>query len=229
MQTEAGKVGHRKLKGNHMLQHFAPARNHVFVNQKSDLDALEEQIRANVPAELLARPQWVSWKLVPDPAGKKPRKIPYNARNRKADPTNRAEWQTFDAAIGTAKRFLHRGVGYVFSSDDPYAGIDLDDCILGGQMAVQALERISRLHTYAEYSHSGTGVHCIALGKLPDHGRKKGNVEMYDDARFFVVTGQHVAGTPRSIKNAQEALDKLHLEVFGPAPTERPPAPVTPV
>lgn len=192
------------------------------------IDELEERIRANVPPELLDRPQWLSWKPEVDPRTGKVKKVPYNAIGRKADHTDQAQWQTFDNATATAKRFGHRGVGYVFSIDDPYAGTDLDHCIVGGQLAAQASERMSLLNTYSEYSHSETGVHCIALGKLPPHGRKKNNVEMYDSGRFFVVTGDHIQGTPRTINDAQEALSELHMEVFGPAPDSQPAAPAMP-
>jgi primase-polymerase (primpol)-like protein len=35
---------------------------------------------------------------------------------------------------------------------------------------------------------------------LPPIGRKSEGLEMYCDKRFFVVTGRHVAGTPKGIK-----------------------------
>jgi len=73
----------------------------------------------NIPDELKARPQWVTHK----------KKIPFNPRTGKAaDTTDPATWGTFDEAYQAAQRRHHAGIGYVFSPDDPYVGIDLDDC-----------------------------------------------------------------------------------------------------
>ena len=45
------------------------------------------------------------------------------------------------------------------------------------------------MRSYAEYSQSGTGIHIIARGELPGGRRRKGDVEMYQNGRFFVMTG----------------------------------------
>ncbi|MBX5493379.1 MAG: hypothetical protein IRZ14_19685, partial [Chloroflexi bacterium] len=45
--------------------------------------------------------------------------------------------------------------------------------------------------------------------KLPD-----GAVEMYHAGRFFTVTGQHLAGTPSTINERQDALDALYQQLF---------------
>jgi putative DNA primase/helicase len=47
---------------------------------------------------------------------------------------------------------------------------------------------------------------------------------MYDERRFFPVTGWHVAGTPREIHERTAALAALHASLFGGS-TEPPPAP----
>jgi len=82
-----------------------------------------------IPSEIKKLRQWVVWKLEPDENGN-PTKIPYNPGNPefKASTTNAKTWGTFSQAVTTAKTDCFQGIGFVFSKDDPYAGIDLDKC-----------------------------------------------------------------------------------------------------
>jgi primase-polymerase (primpol)-like protein len=85
------------------------------------------------------------------------------------------------------------GIGFVFSSADPFVGIDLDDCRNPetGEIAAWAQKIISRVQEgYIEISPSGTGVHIIVEGSVRDGGMRKGKVEMYGRGRFFTVTGR---------------------------------------
>src|SRR5262249_34323622 len=101
----------------------------------------------NVPIQLRDRPQWVVWRY--EKRGGKPTKVPYNAArpNELASTGDSSTWATFDQAVsasGTAD-----GIGYVFSEDDPYCGIDLDACIdRDGEMHPAALEIVERLDSY---------------------------------------------------------------------------------
>jgi len=70
------------------------------------------------------------------------------------------------------------------------------------------------LGSYAELSQSGTGAHVLIKGRIPGERRRKGNIEMYSKERFFVVTGQHIEGTPHEIKENQEAINKLYKKHF---------------
>ena len=47
------------------------------------------------------------------------------------------------------------------------------------------------------------------------YGRKRGNVEMYDEARFFTVTGRPLDGTSPTLEERQAELKALHAEIFG--------------
>ena len=90
---------------------------------------------------------------------------------------------------------------------------------------------MARLDSYTEASQSGAGVHIIARGVIPsDKGRRdaKQGVEMYSTARFFVMTGQHLDGTPATIERRQSAVSGLFQEIFGERKQETKPAP-TPV
>lgn len=82
-------------------------------------------------------------------------------------------------------------MGFVFSSADPYTGIDLDNCVdEDGEIAAWALEIVRYFDSYTELSATGTGLHIIVRGDVPN--RRKGNVEGYSSKRFFTVTGHVV-------------------------------------
>ena len=142
----------------------------------------------NIPEELKARPQWVVWKAV----GDKPDKVPYSAgTERKASSTDLLTWATFQEALEAYENGGYAGLGFVFSSADPYTGIDLDNCVdENGEIAAWALEIAGYFDSYTELSATGTGLHIIVRGDGPN--RRKGDIEVYTSKRFFTVTGHIV-------------------------------------
>ena len=142
----------------------------------------------NIPKELKARPQWVVWKAL----GDKPDKIPYSARSgRKASSTDLMTWSTFPEALEAYEHGEYAGLGFMFSSADPYTGIDLDGCVdENGEIALWALEITRYLDSYTELSATGTGLHIIVRGEVPN--RRKGDTEVYSSKRFFTITGHVV-------------------------------------
>jgi primase-polymerase (primpol)-like protein len=142
----------------------------------------------SIPEELRARPQWVVWKAV----GDKPDKVPYSARTgRKASSTDLLTWCTFQEALKAYENGEYAGLGFVFSSADPFTGIDLDNCVdENGEIALWALEIVRYFDSYTERSATGTGLHIIVRGDVPN--RRKDEVEVYSSKRFFTVTGHVV-------------------------------------
>jgi putative DNA primase/helicase len=142
----------------------------------------------SIPEELRARPQWVVWKAV----GEKPDKVPYSARTgRTASSTDLLTWGTFQEALEAYENGEYAGLGFVFSSADPYTGIDLDDCVGGdGEIAAWALKIARYFDSYTELSATGSGLHIIVRGEVPN--RRKDEVEVYSSKRFFTVTGHAV-------------------------------------
>src|SRR5215208_6902487 len=142
----------------------------------------------NIPQELSVRPQWVVWKAL----GEKPDKIPYSARtSRKASSTELMTWSTFPEALEACEGGEYAGLGFVFSSADPYTGIDLDGCVdENGEIALWALEIARYFDSYTELSATGSGLHIIVRGDVPN--RRKGDVEVYRSKRFFTVPGHVV-------------------------------------
>ena len=184
---------------------------------------------ANIPDELKARPQWVVWRKVERDG--KATKVPFTAdfTGRHASTTDPDTWSTFDAAVGASHRF--DGIGYVFSEDDPYTGIDWDCCLDGGEVLEWAAEKIAAFcPSYAEISPSGKGVKAIVRAKLPGAGTRRngfggdkaGAVEMYDRGRYFTITGDRWSDSECEVIDRQAAVDQLYREIH--AAKEKPEA-----
>lgn len=170
-----------------------------------------------VPDRLLARDQWICWRE--EDRNGKTTKVPVDpSTGGFASATDESTWASFDAAIKHATAGEAAGVGYVFDADGPFVGVDLDDCRdpETGRPSSRAKSVVNQLESYTEVSPSGTGYHVLVEGSLPDGRNRKGGVEMYDDARFFTVTGDHVSGTPPEIYPHQDALAAVHQEYVQP-------------
>jgi putative DNA primase/helicase len=155
---------------------------------KADLKGINELLE-NIPEEMRQRPQWLVWKL--EERDGKLMKVPYIAGGvGKADTTDLMTWRTFEEAVQALETGRYNGIGFVFSSGDPYAGIDLDKCrdARTGELEEWAEKIVEAFGGYAEVSQSGTGVHIILKGKAPN--KKRGKVEAYSSERYFAMTGQ---------------------------------------
>ena len=155
------------------------------------------------PDELRARPQWVTW-IDGTKALCNPR------TGTISDATDPANWATYDEALTAARKYRHAGIGFAFSPDDPFTGIDLDDCIDdAGELAPWAREIVDTMQTYTEVSPSGTGVKLWVIGEVPTSVKTK-QIEIYSRARYFTVTGQQLPGTPGTIRNVNGDLTALY-------------------
>jgi putative DNA primase/helicase len=171
---------------------------------------------ANFPAELCALDQWLGYRIA-ERKGKLT-KVPYSPNgDYEASSTDPKTWGPFETACAAVERFGYDGKGFVFSEVDPYAGIDFDNCVVDEVIDPTVLAWVHRFGSYAEISVSGTGVHVIIRGVMPEgKGRKstKRGIEMYDRGRYFTVSDRHIEGTPTTVNDGQEALDALYAELF---------------
>lgn len=175
----------------------------------------------NIPGELKQLDQWVLWREEKrSPGDDKPTKVLYRINSARAKSNDRQTWSSFDL---TWAAYLRRqdhwsGIGFVFSPEDPYCGIDLDGCRHPetGQIAAWACRVLDLVDSYAEISPSGTGVKIISRGRMEDGWRhkiildgemmlseKQPAIEVYDRGRFFTVTGQF-AGSWAAIAQVPE-------------------------
>lgn len=181
--------------------------------------------QSSVPLELTALRQWVCWKLEDAKSGSgKKTKIPYCVETGSlASSTDPATWTTYGRAVDASRGY--DGVGFVFSVDDPYCGIDLDNSI---EMAGDLYRILSwanpyylELASYSEISPSGHGLKIWVKAKFPGAtGRKRnkagpngGAVEIYDHFRYFTVTGERF-GAYTTIENRQGVVDAMYAALF---------------
>ncbi len=176
-------------------------------------------LHENVPAELKVLDQWVCWRREQDT---KMLKVAGTLRNAKS--TDPETWRSFCECLAAheARPGRYAGLGFVFTKDDPYVGVDLDDVRdpKTGVLTPRAAEIVARLASYAEVSPSGAGVKLWIRAALSRAWKKPG-VEVYPHARWFAVTGWILSGSPPTIESLQEELEEIIREEF-PEPQESP-------
>jgi len=166
------------------------------------------------PGELRTIDQFVCWQE--EDRDGDVTKVPYSVHGGRASSTNPKTWAPFEAAIAYAEERSMSGVGFVFTEDDPFAGIDIDKCRNSetGSVAPWAQKIVDALDSYTEVSPSGTGLHIFVKATLPGQNNRKGPVEMYESGRYFTLTGKHLDGTPTEIHERQDVLERLYRHVF---------------
>ena len=162
-----------------------------------------------IPIELHELDQWVVWKNVK--RGEQDTKVPFAYNGKSAKSNDRSTWCSFERAAARSGKY--DGIGFVFSSTDPFCGIDLDGCIDPKTQTIQqwAREILMLFGSYAEVSPSGTGIKIWCKAKSPFPSGKKTAideepccdkqpaVEIYDQLRYFTVTGERVEGFDKII------------------------------
>ena len=163
-----------------------------------------------IPEELRKLDKWVCWRI--EDRGGKPTKVPINPlTGNRAMSNNPVTWGTFYDAIECLDKGTGlKGIGFMFNGG--IVGVDLDHCRNPETGAVEdfAKDIISTLDSYTEISQSGNGIHILCYGKLPEGKRRKGNVEMYEAGRFFVMTGNTVDDAHTDIEDRTEELAAVH-------------------
>lgn len=194
------------------------------MNQYPILSPVVEQI----PVELRQSPQWVNWRADWQPDKGKYNKPPIDSKTLDlASSTDAATWADFETAVSTYQQHRSQlaGVGFVVTDADDYVGVDLDGCVEvapDGSLLIspEAQRQIDRFKSYTEYSPSSRGIRIFVKGHLPPGGRKKGKIEVYENARFLTVTGRSVTTPPSPVSERQREIEQFHAEVFAKA--ERP-------
>jgi putative DNA primase/helicase len=178
-----------------------------------------------IPDKMKGYTQWVVWRLEDKQGEKKSTKIPYNPQviTEKASSIDNKTWGTFDKAVEIYKTGLFSGVGFVFTNDDPFIGIDFDHCIIDGKINNCAFLNTRLFGSYTEISQSGTGLHVIGEGYNPDKtntGHKKGDLEFYTNGRYFALTGNVWKKYNDITTIPQTILQPFYKKYFGELPTQ---------
>jgi primase-polymerase (primpol)-like protein len=176
---------------------------------------------ATVPAVLRDVDQWVCWRTR-DRGDEKPTKVPIDpATGSFASTTDADTWASYETAHTAARQRGAAGLGFVFTADDAFVGVDLDHCRdpESGRFEPWAAEVIGQLDSYTEVSPSGTGCHVLCRGTMPTGRNRSGDVEMYTESRFFTVTGDHVAGTPLTVNHRTAVIGAVATEYLAASET----------
>jgi putative DNA primase/helicase len=148
----------------------------------------------DIPNELKERNQWVVWKLETRTIGgsSKEIKVPYNPKTGYMAKTNKPEsWGSFNRAMTALEDGDYKGLGFVFTADDSFIGVDFDDAIVDGELEASAQKWVDHFDSYTEVSFSRTGLHILIKSddKLGSGRNNHAGVEVYDRGRYFSITG----------------------------------------
>lgn len=182
-----------------------------------------------IPWQLRERNHWVLWKYIT--RNGEQTKVPFSPDGTPAKANDSATWSTFDECIASCPGY--EGLGFEFSSTDPFVGIDLDGCRDKdtGEIEPWAKDLVKRADSYSEVSPSQTGVKVFVRGEWPHGGRKTllesggqsgdkaPGIEVYSERRYFAVTGKRLGGVSPNIEDRQEFLVSIYEEYFKPEAT----------
>ena len=144
--------------------------------------------------------QYIIYRAVPKAAGKTD-KLPLDWRTGQvANAHDPSIWMDEKFAHSTAMLWgSDYGVGFVFTPNDPYWFLDIDNCVMpDGTWSPIALQLCQMLAgCYMEVSRSGRGIHIFGSGKPPLHGCRNDamGLEFYDQGRFVALTGINAQGS----------------------------------
>jgi putative DNA primase/helicase len=101
----------------------------------------------------------INWKL------SKSKKVPVDPNGRILRKLNTNPIAVdFVTAVRAVERGKASGIGLTIVGND-YIALDLDDCIVDGEIAPWAQDILVECDSYAEFSPSGTGIHILMKGK----------------------------------------------------------------
>jgi putative DNA primase/helicase len=181
-----------------------------------------------IPDELKQLRQWVCWRE--EERDGKTTKVPINARSlsgAKASSTDQSTWSSFAKAVKSAADRGYDGIGFVFTKDDPYIGIDLD-ADYQETFDQHPIDVVEAMGTYAEFSPSGVGIHIIGRGHTPDgKGHHPKGIGIFAHSRFFTMTGKPFSNTMyHDIVHIQGHIDH-YWDTWFPTRTVATPPPVS--
>jgi putative DNA primase/helicase len=179
---------------------------------------LKERFASGMLEELQPLKQWVVWNGELEEGKRK--KVPYNPnyRNARASVKIPKSWGTLEQSLQALESGNFSGIGFMITP--PLVFADLDHSYDRTTKTItdpQAQEIVQSLNSYTEAS-PGNGLHILAYGNLPGRNIHTA-IEMYGQDRFTTITTNHLAGTPPTIEQRQDAIASLYHR-FAPQVTE---------
>jgi hypothetical protein len=157
----------------------------------------------------------VNWTYFPSKNGGKPRKVPVGAGGFPIDAHDEKNWITFEAASNNTGL----NVAAVFSINDPYFFLDIDDCLTPANTWHDSAVELLGLFPFAavEVSTSGKGLHVVGkcdkslLAGRANRFKFKGVAcEFYIDKRTMAY-GHGFTGTVNGPDFTQVLLDVVPI------------------
>lgn len=198
----------------------------VCVSSSTDDDADQN---GSTSFEIVEPPAFLGEKRIWSVGRVKPRgngkydKIPFIAEKKfcsqKAKSNDPSTWRTYEEAKALFKESQSWKMPFdilMLMCDGTFTLTERDDCVdkETGLFDEKALDLISRIDSYTEFSWSGGGLHIFTQGGIP-HGHKSADVEMYSDARPIAWMGKHLVGTPHDVLDRQDKVMVIYEEHFG--------------
>jgi predicted P-loop ATPase len=151
---------------------------------------------SSIPSYLKSIPQWCVWRAD---------KVPKDLDGNPLKSTEPHTWCSFAGALEAYTTDGWDGIGFCLTGSG-ITGIDLDDCFSpDGRLKAWGKKVVDFFEShYKERSPSGTGLHILVREPKPSHitqckraltnadGTKIGEIEVYDTARYFTVTGVRI-------------------------------------
>lgn len=174
-------------------------------------------------AAMRAYRQFVVYLLVARPDGKTDKFTIHPSTGRVHDAHDPAIWLDAQTAAAYAQIMGPQyGVGFVFTSNDPFFFVDIDgalsDAGVWSDMAGWLLGKFRG--ACIEVSQSGRGLHIFGTGAAGPHRKKNTpyGLEYYTELRFAALTGNQVSGDAGTDHTA--ALAEITETLFKPVPNE---------
>ena len=165
----------------------------------------------NIPPEIVELTQWCVWAW--EKRDGKLTKPPHNPMTgglaKSNDP---GTWVDFKTAYEAYKFGDWDGIGFFLTS--PYLGLDYDDSIVPetGDPHTWALNYLKSINSYSEISPSGTGIKTLVKARLPGKAHHDDKVGIFDNTRFFCITGDTLPGVSQKIEERQQEINSLCRE-----------------
>ena len=166
------------------------------VEANTSFDEKEKALRAAVPDEMKARPNWVVVKTWWNAEKGKYNKRPVNCNSDKgeyAESDNPETWTTFDNALKYLKEKGGTTIAYALDGKDKIACLDFDECYDENRLPNETVKEVLSKcgATYTEHSLSGEGFHILGKTNGMDLRTfsKDGSLEFYQKDHFISLTG----------------------------------------
>ncbi|NHZ38661.1 DUF3987 domain-containing protein [Massilia aquatica] len=172
----------------------------------------------NIPEALRVLPRWMTWRAE-QRDGTKSTKVPYNPtlHNSRGSSTDPDTWGTLDQAVTAYEEGDYTGIGFALN-DDGLVGVDIDHCVLDGEIHPDALALLDALGaSYVELSPSTTGLRAFGYSSVLEKGcagTVNGlKVELYSSKRFLTVTGKVIKdGAVSGLRGFVELAERIRAD-----------------